>query len=100
MFHFCFRIFDLCSTSYKGFPGDSVVKNPPPQEMGVLFLGLEDPLDKEMATYSSILVWENAWTEEPGALQSLVLQSRTQLRDLTSYKTYSDLCGISYTNRN
>ena len=77
-----------------------MVKNPPPQEMGVLFLGLEDPLDKEMATYSSILVWENAWTEEPGALQSLVLQSRTQLRDLTSYKTYSDLCGISYTNRN
>ena len=71
MFHFCFRIFDLCSTSYKGFPGDSVVKNPPPQEVGVLFLGLEDPLGKEMATQSSILAWEIAWTEETGRLQSI-----------------------------
>ena len=100
MFHFCFRIFDLCSTSYKGFPGDSVVKNPPPQEVGVLFLGLEDPLGKEMATQSSILAWEIAWTEEPGAPVPGVAESRTRLSDLTSYKIYSDLCGISYTNKN
>ena len=33
------------------------------QEMGVLFLGQEDPLEKEMATHSSILVWEIPWTE-------------------------------------
>ena len=70
------------------------------QEIRVHSLDWEDLLDEEMATHSSILVWEIAWTEEPGALQSLVLQSRTQLTDLTSYKTYSDLCGISYTNRN
>ena len=33
--------------------------------------GQEDPLDKEMATHSSILDWEAAWTEEPGRLQSM-----------------------------
>ena len=42
--------------------------------MGVLDLGLEDPLDKETAIHSSILAWDIAWTEEPGALGSLVLQ--------------------------
>ena len=33
-------------------------------------LGLEDSLEKEMATHSSILAWESPWTEEPGGLQS------------------------------
>ena len=37
----------------------------------------EDPLEKEMATHSSILVWKIPWTEELGRLQSMVLQSRT-----------------------
>ena len=56
---------------YMGFPGGSVVKNPPAkQEMRVQSLGQEDPLEKEMATHSSILVWEIPWTEEPGELQS------------------------------
>ena len=42
------------------FPGGSVVKNPPAkQEMWVWSLGEEDPLEKEMATHSSILAWEN-----------------------------------------
>ena len=36
--------------------------------------GLEDPLEEEMATHSSILVWEIPWTEEPGRLQSTGLQ--------------------------
>ena len=36
--------------------------------------GQEDPLELEMATHSSILVWEIPWTEEPGRLQSLGLQ--------------------------
>ena len=40
------------------------------QEIQVPFLGLEDPLKKEMATYSSILAWEIPWTEEPGGLWS------------------------------
>ena len=52
-----------------GFPGGSLVKNPPAkQEMQILSLGQEDPLEKEMATYSSILAWEIPWTEEPGSL--------------------------------
>ena len=37
-------------------------------------LGWEDPLEKEMATHSSILVWKTLWMEEPGGLQSMVLQ--------------------------
>ena len=34
-------------------------------------LGQEDPLEKEMATHSSILAWKMPWTEEPGRLQSM-----------------------------
>ena len=44
-----------------------LVKNPPAiQETPVLSLGWEDPLEEEMATHSSILVWRIPWTEEPG----------------------------------
>ena len=53
----------------EGFLGGSVVKNPPVmQETHVQFLGQEDPLEKEMATHSSILAWKTPWTEEPGGL--------------------------------
>ena len=52
-----------------GFPGGSVVMNPPSeQEMQVQSLGQEDILEKEIATHSSILAWEIPWTEEPGGL--------------------------------
>ena len=55
-----------------GFLGGSVVKNPSAkQEMRVHSLDQEDPLEKEMATHSSILVWEIPWTEETGGLQSM-----------------------------
>ena len=56
-----------------------VVKNPPAvQEMWVSSLGEEDPLEKGMATHSSILAWRIPWTEEPGGLQSMGTQkSRT-----------------------
>ena len=66
-----------------GFLGGSVVKNPPAmQETQVQFLFQEDPLEKEMATHTSILAWESPWTEEPGRLQSMVLQkSWTYLSD-------------------
>ena len=40
-------------------------------EMWVKFLGREDPLEKEMATHSSILAWEILWTEDPGGLQPM-----------------------------
>ena len=66
-----------------GFPGGSVVKNPPAkQETWVQSQRWEDPLEKEMATHSSILAWEIPWTEEPSGLQSMGLQkSQIQLRD-------------------
>ena len=51
------------------------VKNPPimqeTQEKQVQSLGQEDPLEKKMATHSSVLAWEIPWTEEPGRLQSM-----------------------------
>ena len=57
--------------SFMGFPGGSVVKNPPAmQEMRVQSLGLEHPLEKGKAIYSSVLAWRIPWTEEPGELQS------------------------------
>ena len=46
-------------------------------------LGWEDPLEKEMATHSSTLACKIPWTEEPGRLQSMGLQSQTQLSDFT-----------------
>ena len=49
-----------------------LVKNlPAVQETQVQFLGGQDPLEKEMATHSSILAWKIPWTEEPGGLQSM-----------------------------
>ena len=47
-------------------------------------LGWEDPLEKEMATHSSILAWEIPWTKELGRLQSMGLQSQAQLSDSTT----------------
>ena len=48
--------------------------------MQVLYLDLEDPLEKELATHSNILAWEISWTKEPGGLQFMGPQkSPTQL---------------------
>ena len=50
------------------------------QEILIWFLGQEDPLEREMATHSSVLAWEIPWTEEPGGLQSAGSQkSQTRL---------------------
>ena len=58
-----------------GYAGGSVVENlPVMQETQVRPLDREDPLEKEMATHSSILAWEIPWTEEPGGLQSMGLE--------------------------
>ena len=58
-----------------GFPGDTVVKNLPANtgdtEMQIQSLGQEDPLEQEMATYSSILAWKIPWTEGAEGLQSM-----------------------------
>ena len=49
-------------------------------EVWVQSPGHEDPLEKEMATHSSILAWKIPWMEEPGGLQFMgVTKSRTQL---------------------
>ena len=51
----------------KDFSGDSVIKNlPAMQETWIQFLGLENPLEKAMATHSSVLAWEISWIGEPG----------------------------------
>ena len=58
-----------------GFLDGSVVKKKKkvylPMQMWIQSLGQEDPLEKEMATHSSILAWEIPWTEEPDGLQSM-----------------------------
>ena len=55
-----------------GFPGSSAGKNlPAMQETLVQFLGQEDPLEKGMATHSSILAWRIQWTEESGRLHTV-----------------------------
>ena len=58
------------ATHTKGFPSGTVVKNPPAKTQ-VQSPGQEDTLEEEMATHSSILVWEIPWTEESGRLQSM-----------------------------
>ena len=60
--------------THQGFPGGSVVKNPPAvPETLVGSLGQEDPLEEGPVTHSSILAWRIPWTEEPGRLQSMGL---------------------------
>ena len=65
-------------TQHCGFPGGLAVKNLPVmqemQELWVRSLGQEDLLEEGMATYSNILPWKVAWTEEPGKLRSMRLQ--------------------------
>ena len=62
----------------QGFQTALVVKNPPANagdiKMWVQSLGQEDPLEKGIATHSSILAWKISWTEKPGGLQSIGLQ--------------------------
>ena len=74
----------LLLPAFEGFPGGSVVKNPlanPGETTDVSSIpGLEDSLEKEMATHSSILAWKIAWAEEPSGLQFMPTQRvKTQL---------------------
>ena len=62
---------------------------PAMQETWVRSLGLEDPLEKKMATHPRILVWEIPWTEEPGGLQSM--GSQRVIRDSASDTTRDPL---------
>ena len=58
------------------------------QKMGVRSLGWEDPLEKELATYTSILAWEIPWTEELGGLQSK--ESQRVGQDLATKQQHSN----------
>ena len=57
------------------------------QEMWIQYLDREDPLEKEMATYSSILAWEIPWTEESGRLRSI--RSQKSWHDLETKQQQS-----------
>ena len=50
------------------------------QETQIRPLGWEDPLEEEMATYSSILAWKIPWTEEPGGIQPMGSQKNWKRR--------------------
>ena len=66
-----FLIAPIAFDSVFGFPGSPSGKESirlPVQETWVQSLGQEDPLEKELATHSSILVWKIPWAEEPGGL--------------------------------
>ena len=69
---------------------------PAMQETWVQSLGQEDPLEKEIATHSSILAWRIPWTEEPGRLQSTGSQSQTLLSKLTHTHTIFVFLGLTY----
>ena len=62
-----------------------MIKNPMQEtwETRVQSLGWEDSLEEEMATHASILTWKTPWAEEPGGLQPMESQSRTQLSTYT-----------------
>ena len=62
-----------------------MVKNlPAMQEIRLRSLGQKDPLEKKMSAHSSVLAWRIPWTEEPGGLESVGLQSRTRLQQLNT----------------
>ena len=68
-------------------------KEPACRSMRVRSLGREAPLEEEMATHSSVLAWKIPWMEEPGGLQSMGLQSQTQLTMHTHAHTH---CTIQF----
>ena len=78
----------------KGFPGGTSDKESACQCRRCERLGFDPwvgkiPLEEEMVTHSSVLAWRILWTEEPGGLQSIGLQSWTQLKLLSTILTIS-----------
>ena len=61
----------ICHELIASLVAQRLKRLPAMRETWVWFLGQENPLEKEMATHSSILAWRIAWTEEPGGLQSM-----------------------------
>ena len=71
------HLFSDVHVALRDFPGGSAVKNPPANagETGPI-PGYQNPLQGEMATHSSVLVWEIPWSEDPDGLQSIRSQKR------------------------
>ena len=82
-----------------GVLAGSMVKNHPASEgdKGSIS-GLKDPLEKEMATHSSILAWEIPWTEKPGKLQSSSAHSLRCVQLLATPWTIARQASLSITN--
>ena len=72
---------------------------PAVQETQVPFLGWEYPLEKEMATHSSILAWRIPWTQEPGRLQFMGSQGSDMTERLNHHHSDVDLEQLSYTQK-
>ena len=67
----------LALGSWASLVAQAVKNLPVMQEIWAWFLGREDPLEKDMATHSSILAWRIPWTEEPGSYSPWDAESRT-----------------------
>ena len=63
---------------------------PAMQEIQVQSLGQKDPLEKEMATHSSIIAWRTSWIEEPGSSESMFSESDMTERLTPSLNPYTD----------
>ena len=68
----------------------TIKRLPTMRETRVCSLGSEDPLEKEVATHSSVLAWRISWTEDPGGLQSMGSQ---RIRHAFTF-TFSNVWGI------
>ena len=67
----CLTLHDPTLWTITSVVAQTVKRLPAMQETWVQSLGLEDPLEPEMTTHSSILAWKIPWMEEPGRLQSM-----------------------------
>ena len=91
------------NTPFQSSPMAQQVKNPPAmqetQETWVWSLDREDPLEKEMATHSSILAWRIPWAEEPGEPQSMGLKESNTTKWLKQqYSRMRDVLELAYTS--
>ena len=81
----------ICMTPGRASLVAQMAKNlPAMQETRVRSLGQEDPLEREIATRSSILAWKIPWTEEPGRLQLAKESDRTEWLTLSLYIFFHD----------
>ena len=95
---FAFHFQSICKQFWASLVA-RMVKNPPAvQETWVRSLVWEDPLEKGMATHSSILAWRIPWTEEPGGLQSMGSQESGTTEQLTLSLSLGQMASGSWSN--